>query len=403
MGSAAQRLLKLFFLVLVTSCPHRPDNSITFTEPPRPDTSRYNQYRSTALIADDTILSLDRKLDRSGKTIALNGSGPPKLADPSIARLWRRDTLNKINPRTAIVSLDKAGPISINGLIQSISLDKDTYRQGEIAILSVTAVLPLVKAQIWFLGQNYKLYPEAGNSYTTVLAVPMDVKEGSYSMTLKYDENEAAQALKFPFKVVKGKFADEDTVEMDIGVMTEETLEMLKYEGGNFWKVYNETSDSLLISGDFIWPCSGSITELYGTARNYNKDLDKWSHKALDIANAENTKIVAANDGVVVMAKDLDAHGKSIVIDHGQGIHTVYLHLKEMKVKKDDRVKKGQEIGRLGQTGICTGPNLHWQIVVGGNSTDPRYWMKDGDKIKKGTWVKSELKGTVQDTVTNRK
>lgn len=123
----------------------------------------------------------------------------------------------------------------------------------------------------------------------------------------------------------------------------------------------------------------------------------------MDIANAENTKIVAANDGVVVMAKDLDAHGKSIVIDHGQGIHTVYLHLKEMKVKKDDRVKKGQEIGRLGQTGICTGPNLHWQIVVGGNSTDPRYWMKDGDKIKKGTWVKSELKGTVQDTVTNRK
>jgi murein DD-endopeptidase MepM/ murein hydrolase activator NlpD len=391
MGSGARKLLSLVILILGLGCPPHRDRTITFTEPPRPDTSKYNKYQNTSpgLTTQDTILSLDRKLERSGKTIDLGNPDPPKL-EPSIARLWKRDTLKNIAGKVTAVTLDKIPGLTLNGPIQNITLDKNTYRQGEIAILTVSAVLPLAKAQIRFLGQNYKLYTESGTNYSTVLAVPMDTKEGDYSMALQYDEKGEKQTLKYPFKVVKGKFAKEDTVKMDIGVMTEETLEMLKYEGGNFWRAYNETSDSLLISGDFIWPCDGSITELYGTARDYNKKMDEWSHKALDIANAENTKILAANDGVVVMAMDLDAHGKSIVIDHGQGIQTVYLHLNDMKVKKGDKVKKGQVIGKLGQTGICTGPNLHWQIVVAGNSTDPRYWMKDGDKVKKGTWVKSE-------------
>jgi len=391
MGSAARKLLSLFFLILGLGCPPRRGTVITFTEPPRPDTSEYNQnqYQSPGLLTQDTILSLDRKLERSGKTIDLGNPGPPKL-EPSIARLWKRDTLKNIVGKVPPVTLDKIPGLTLNGPIQNITLDKNTYRQGEIAILTVSAVLPLAKAQIRFLAQNYKLYTESGTNYSTVLAVPMDTKEGNYSMVLQYEDKGEKQTLKYPFQVVKGAFAEEDTVEMDIGVLTEETLEMLKYEGSNFWTAYNTNTDSLLISGDFIWPCDGSITELFGTARDYNKKMDEWSHKALDISNAEKTPIVAANDGVVVMAMDLDAHGKSIVINHGQGIHTVYLHLNDMKVKKGDKVKKGQVIGKLGQTGICTGPNLHWQIVVNGNSTDPRYWMKGGDKVKKGTWVKSE-------------
>lgn len=391
MGSGARNLLSLLILILGLGCPPHRDRTITFTEPPRPDTSKYNksQNKSPGLSTQDTILSLDRKLGHSGKTIDLGNSDPPKL-EPSIARLWKRDTLKNIAGKVPPVSLDKSPGITITGPVQNITLDKNTYRQGEIAILTVTAVLPLAKPQIRFLGQNYKLYTESGTDYSTVLAVPMDTKEGDYNMTLQYEDKGEKQTLKYPFQVVKGAFAEEDTVKMDVGVLTEETLEMLKYEGSNFWTAYNNTTDSLYISGDFIWPCDGSVTELFGTARDYNKKMDEWSHKALDIANAEKTPVLASNDGVVVMAMDLDAHGKSIVISHGRGIHTVYLHLQDIKVKKNDRVKKGQVIGKLGSTGICTGPNLHWQIVVNGNSTDPRYWMKDGTKVKKGTWVKAE-------------
>jgi murein DD-endopeptidase MepM/ murein hydrolase activator NlpD len=171
---------------------------------------------------------------------------------------------------------------------------------------------------------------------------------------------------------------------------------MLKYEGRYFTRAYGKDTDSVLYDGDFIWPCEGSITAIFGVARRYNKDLDKWSHKAIDIANAPGTDIVASNSGLVVMAEDLDAHGKSIVISHGQGIHTVYLHLNKVLVKKGDRVLKGQIIGEMGNTGICTGSNLHWQIMLNRVPTDPRAWMQEGTRKGKNSYVKPQLPEPVQ-------
>lgn len=180
-------------------------------------------------------------------------------------------------------------------------------------------------------------------------------------------------------------------MELDIHVLTEETLEMMKYESRYFSKAYNYNFDTLMCEGDFIWPCAGSITSMYGMARRYNNGLDKWSHKAIDIADAAGTKIVAANSGIVVMTEDLEAHGKSIVIAHGQGIHTVYIHLNKIEAAVGDTVKKGQVIGEMGRTGMCTSSNLHFQIMVNRIPTDPRCWILNADKLKKGDCIKSEL------------
>lgn len=279
----------------------------------------------------------------------------------------------------------------INGLFQSISLDKKAYKQGEIATLNVTAILPLIRPEIKFLNRTYKLYPAGKNCYHTILAVPMNADTGRYYMTLKYEEENRKKTLRLPFKVISGDFAEQDTVELDIHVLTEETLEMMKYESRYFSKAYNYNFDTLMCEGDFIWPCAGSITSMYGMARRYNNGLDKWSHKAIDIANAVGTKIVAANSGIVTMTEDLEAHGKSIVVAHGQGIHTVYIHLNRIEVAVGDTVKKGQVIGEMGRTGMCTGSNLHFQIMVNRIPTDPRCWILNAGKLKKGDCIKSEL------------
>ncbi|MGQ9533969.1 MAG: M23 family metallopeptidase [bacterium] len=279
----------------------------------------------------------------------------------------------------------------INGLFQSISLDKKVYKQGEIATLNVTTVLPLIKPQIKFLKKTYKLYPAGKNSYRTILAVPMNADTGRYYMTLKYEEENRKKSLRLPFKVISGDFAGQDTMELDIPVLTDETLEMMKYESRYFSKAYKNNFDTLMCEGDFIWPCAGFITSMYGMARRYNNGLDKWSHKAIDIANAVGTKIVAANSGVVAMTEELEAHGKSIVIAHGQGIHTVYIHLNKIKVAAGDTVMKGQVIGEMGRTGICSGSNLHFQIMVNSIPTDPRCWIPNAGKLKKGDYINLEL------------
>ncbi|UCC13009.1 MAG: M23 family metallopeptidase [candidate division WOR-3 bacterium] len=331
----------------------------------------------------ETDVSLDRRIDRDRKTIDFTYPYETTLEPADI----------HVGDRRHMEETGNASTISLTGILQRINLDKDTYRQGEIARLHITAVAPLERAEITFLWRTYDLYPvdTTATMYTTVLGVPMTADTGQYTMTLKYQDGDEYKSLQLPFRVIAGSFSEEDTAELDIHILTEETLEMLKFEGSYFARAYGVSPEVVMYTGDFIWPCPGRITGLFGTPRKYNQDMDEWSHKAVDIANAVGTKVYAANSGVIALAKNLDVHGKSIVIAHGGGIHSVYLHLDSLYVEKNDKVKKGQLIGRLGKTGLCTGPNCHFGIVVNRVHTDPRYWMEDQPELKKGLWVESQL------------
>lgn len=361
------------------------------------DSTKQNLWNET--------INLKKRLEPVTKAIDLLPELFPKLSEPSIIHFSvsnipcpsveenvARPLGNKNNVIDNKLSYNpQIKDTLINGLFQSISLDKKVYKQGEIATLNIAAVLPLINPEIKFLYKTYKLYTTGKNSYRTILAVPMDADTGKYFMTLKYTEGNSRKSLRLPFKVIAGDFAEQDTVELDIHVLTEETLEMMKYESRYFSKAYNKNFDTLMCEGDFIWPCSGHITSMYGMARRYNNGLDKWSHKAIDIANAIGTEIVAANNGVVVMTEELEGHGKSIVIAHGQSIHTVYIHLNKIEVAVGDTVIKGQVIGEMGKTGMCTGSNLHFQIMVNRIPTDPRCWIPDAGKLKRGDYIRSEL------------
>ena len=89
-----------------------------------------------------------------------------------------------------------------------------------------------------------------------------------------------------------------------------------------------------------------------------------------------NPPVRAAAGGRVVLAKELVIHGKTIVLDHGQGVISLYIHLSRMDVEKGDRVSKGEEIGAVGQTGLATGPNLHWAVYIHGTPVDPVPWTE---------------------------
>lgn len=346
---------------------------------PSPEDSLDVRHKDAGPVPE-TGVTLDRRIDRDKSTIHFTYPYETVL-EPVDVNIGGNLQAGSSVPATGISLTD--------GILQRVSLDKDTYRQGEIARLHITAKAPLESAEITFLWRRYDLYPvdSAANTYTTVLGVPMTTDTGQYTMILKYHDRGEPTNLQLPFNVIAGSFSEQDTAELDIHILTEETLDMLKYEGNFFARAYTVKPDKILYTGDFIWPCSGRITGLFGTPRKYNKDMDEWSHKAVDIANAVGTKVYAANSGIIALAKNLDVHGKSIVIAHGGGIHSVYLHLDSMFVEKNDKVKKGQLIGRLGRTGLCTGPNCHFGIVVNKVHTDPYYWIKDQPELKKGLWV----------------
>jgi len=121
----------------------------------------------------------------------------------------------------------------------------------------------------------------------------------------------------------------------------------------------------------FIWPAAGRISGVYGSYRVINgKPLRP--HFGLDVAAPTGTPIHAAAAGTVTLAHDdLYFSGRTVIVDHGLGVSTVYIHMKELKVATGDRVTQGQVIGTIGTTGRSTGPHLHWGLNLGQDYLDP--------------------------------
>lgn len=112
----------------------------------------------------------------------------------------------------------------------------------------------------------------------------------------------------------------------------------------------------------FILPAKGPISGVYGSQRVFNGE-PKRPHFGLDIAGPVGTAIVAPNDGVVTLAhNDMYYSGGTLIIDHGLGVSSTFIHLSSIKVKLGDTVKQGQKVAEMGATGRVTGPHLDWRI-----------------------------------------
>jgi murein DD-endopeptidase MepM/ murein hydrolase activator NlpD len=107
---------------------------------------------------------------------------------------------------------------------------------------------------------------------------------------------------------------------------------------------------------------------------------ERKSHEGLDIANAAGTGVVAPADGVVVYAAAENGYGNVLVLDHGFGIKTRYGHLSKIEVRLGDRIKRGQLIASIGNTGRSTGPHLHYEVRVNGVPENPRKFILETDE-----------------------
>jgi murein DD-endopeptidase MepM/ murein hydrolase activator NlpD len=103
-------------------------------------------------------------------------------------------------------------------------------------------------------------------------------------------------------------------------------------------------------------------------------DVPSWRHAGVDLAAARGSSVVAPAAGLVADVGDYTLTGRTIIIDHGQGVHTAYFHLDSALVRRGDQVAAGKRIGRVGATGLATGPHLHYGIYVHGKDIDPAAW-----------------------------
>ena len=139
--------------------------------------------------------------------------------------------------------------------------------------------------------------------------------------------------------------------------------------------ILGAVSAQRLWTGAFVAPVSVPVSDIFGTARVFNDQVQS-RHQGLDFAAPPGTDVHAINSGVVILSRPMFFEGNCVVIDHGQGLLSLYLHLSAFKVKEGEQVRAGELIALSGGTGRATGPHLHLAIRWQGIYVNPAILLK---------------------------
>ncbi|HID85762.1 MAG TPA: M23 family metallopeptidase [Anaerolineae bacterium] len=154
------------------------------------------------------------------------------------------------------------------------------------------------------------------------------------------------------------------------------TPELVQEERERLAPIFQSVTPERLWDGVFVPPVEGEITSPFGARRSYNGGPPRSYHEGVDFRGEVGTPVVAANSGRVALAEALTVRGKAVILDHGLGVHSGYYHLSEILVQEGQWVEKGDPIGRVGGTGLATGPHLHWEVRIRGVNVDPLEWTQ---------------------------
>ena len=123
-------------------------------------------------------------------------------------------------------------------------------------------------------------------------------------------------------------------------------------------------------------PIPGDIISPFGITRNKVGQKQPDFHRGVDQRGQLGEPIQAPNHGVVLLATHYKFHGKTILLNHGQGVGSIYIHLDSIAVQEGDAIYKGDVLGTVGSTGLATASHLHWGIYVLGEAVDPLQWLE---------------------------
>ena len=230
---------------------------------------------------------------------------------------------------------------------------------------------------IWFGHNLIFFHPDNGKLWYALAGVPVETTPGRYALTIK----ETLVSGKSAEIVVKIKVAAAAYPRITIKVAKQftepdpEQLRKIAADKDVKQKTFAAETPQRLWTGPFLPPVSAAISDVFGTARVINQEV-KSRHLGLDYGVPTGTAVHAVNHGTVLLARPLFFEGNCVVLDHGQGLLSLYLHLSEFNVKEGDEVAPGQVIGLSGGTGRATGPHLHLAIRWQGVYLDPATVLK---------------------------
>ena len=249
-----------------------------------------------------------------------------------------------------------------------VQVNPSQPRLGDTLVINVTTSDP--SPQLRWGQQAYPLFPLGSNRFRALIPTTPLTTSGGYTLTVQAEQRQNQYGIQllnrdFPTQSIWLPPGDDD-LGTDFEFDRVDAFKAL-VTPQKFW------------SGPFLRPTEGEVSTVYGVERYYNgKFADDYYHRGVDYAAAQGSPVVAPAGGRVALvgreSQGFELHGNTIGIDHGQGVLSIFLHLSQIQVQEGQMVQAGQVIGRVGSTGISTGPHLHWGLYVQGEAVDPVPW-----------------------------
>jgi murein DD-endopeptidase MepM/ murein hydrolase activator NlpD len=261
--------------------------------------------------------------------------------------------------------------LTVNGM--PVELIFRSLQPGEVILAVLKSETTAKTVRLRFLDKTYVLSSlRPGGKPFALIGIDLDVKPQSYLIRITAEkgdgtkENAEQEVLIEPKNFSQRRFRIQESL---IAPPPQE-LERVRREQELLQDIYNCITPEWLGTGSFIAPLDQEPASNFGQRRIYNKRPPSL-HAGVDIGAPWGTPIRAANSGKVVLASSLYFSGKTVIIEHGQGVFSIYCHMSKFLVKRGDQVKKGGRIGRVGSTGRSTGPHLHWAVKIYESRVDP--------------------------------
>jgi murein DD-endopeptidase MepM/ murein hydrolase activator NlpD len=250
------------------------------------------------------------------------------------------------------------------GIEYSWALPRDQPVPGGIAIVSLESGDTATYKDLPVM-----VIEEGGQSFA-VVGIPLSAKPGDHqlktssgeiSFTITPKEYETQRlTIKNKRKV--------NPLERDMSRINRERAEMDS--------AFVTFDTNLPVATEFTLPAIGPVSSPFGLRRILN-DQPRNPHSGLDIAAGDGEPISAPAPGKVVATGDYFFNGNTVLLDHGQGLITMYCHMSRIDVEKGDLVTQNQQLGAIGQTGRVTGPHLHWSVSLNNARVDPGLFLVD--------------------------
>lgn len=256
-------------------------------------------------------------------------------------------------------------PISSHAL--NVKVQPEEIFPGDVIFLKITSYEESSPSAV-FRDKEIKFYKLRDNEYGTLIPVDINTPPDAYSIDLKSGASIKIQIKPYAFPTKKITLPEEKVTLSPEDSLRVEKEYLLQEE---IWKM--ETDKRW--GGTFAYPSNAAVSEKFGVKRIMNEKKNSV-HLGIDMKGEAGAPVRAINSGKVVLCEELFYGGNTLIIDHGMGLFSVYMHLSGFNIRNNAEVEKGEVIGFVGMTGRATGPHLHMSVKLNGVSINPETLMR---------------------------